>query len=161
MRRGVNIASSGVRATVDNNVWISGLLSDRGAPARLIEAFRAARFTLVSSDPLLEELAGVLQRPRLLSRSGVTPERVASLLHLIREQAEIVDIPGAVHVCRDPDDDAVIETAIQGRVDVLVTGDGDILGDPNVMQFLSQREVDVWTIPQFTTWLEEGAGRGN
>ena len=38
-----------------------------------------------------------------------------------------VEIPGTLRVCRDPDDDKLLEVAVIGRADCLVTGDQDLL----------------------------------
>jgi hypothetical protein len=50
-----------------------------------------------------------------------------ALLADLHDDAEWVEIRGAPQGCRDPDDDKVLETAIEGRADCLVTGDGDLL----------------------------------
>src|SRR5207248_38008 len=49
-----------LRVGVDTNILVSALLNERGAPARILTAFREGRFTLVTSMPLLEELEEVL-----------------------------------------------------------------------------------------------------
>jgi putative PIN family toxin of toxin-antitoxin system len=143
-----------VRATVDSNIWVSAVISRHGSPARLEAAFRAGCFTAVTSDPLLDEVEGVLLRPRLAARFAVTPEKVAAILTLPRDRAESVGITGTVRVCRDPEDDAVIETAIRGKADVIVTGDADLRDDPAVAQFLREHGIEVWTVRQFIEWLE-------
>ena len=109
MRRGRNTGLNVVRATVDSNIWVSAVISSRGAPARLEAGFRRGRFALITSQPLLDEIEGVLRRPRLAARYKVTPEKVAAVMELLRNRAEIVAISGTIHVCRDPDDDAVID----------------------------------------------------
>ncbi len=58
-----------MRAVIDTNVWVSALLNPSGHPAQLLDAFRKNSFTLVISRPLLEELARVLTRPRLVIRA--------------------------------------------------------------------------------------------
>jgi putative PIN family toxin of toxin-antitoxin system len=39
---------------------------------------------------------------------------------MLRERSDIVPITGSIRMCRDPDDDLVIETALNGRADALV-----------------------------------------
>jgi putative PIN family toxin of toxin-antitoxin system len=68
-----------VRAVVDTNVWVSAVLNESGLPARVLEAYLAGRFTLVVSEPMLEEMAEVMARPRLVRRHGRSPERIAIL----------------------------------------------------------------------------------
>ncbi len=45
--------------------------------------------------------------------------------------AEWVTVAGRIRVCRDPDDDKFLETAINGEASCIVTGDADLLAlDP-------------------------------
>lgn len=115
-----------MRAVVDTNVWVSALLNPSGSPARVLEALRGRQFTLVVSPPMLDELAEVLARPRIARKYGITTDDVRELLDLLRERAELAVVTGAVRICRDPDDDMVIETALAGKADVLVTRDDDL-----------------------------------
>jgi len=55
--------SAGVRAVIDTNVPLSGVLW-RGTPHALIEQVRAGRLTLISSPALLAELGEIIQRPK-------------------------------------------------------------------------------------------------
>ncbi len=66
-------AKSNVRGVVDNNIWVSAILTGSGNPGRVLDAFLVGRFTIVTSEPLLAELADVLQRPRIARRSQFTP----------------------------------------------------------------------------------------
>ncbi len=45
-------------------------------PARVLGAYRDLRFTVVTSEPLLEELVEVLRRPKIVRKYGVTDEDV-------------------------------------------------------------------------------------
>lgn len=148
-----------MRAVVDTNVWISAVLNPAGAPAAVRTALRQRRFTLVSSEPLLAELATVLARPRFARRYGITPADIAVLVALLRERAEVVSVSGALHLCRDPDDDMVIETALNGRADALVTRDDDLKGASEVAAALAERGVAVLTVRLFLAdLLEEPPG---
>jgi uncharacterized protein len=149
-----------LRAVIDTNVWVSALLNQRGAPAQLRAALTAGRFTLVISDPLLDELADVLARPRIARRYGVTAADIAELLLLLRRIGQGVPVVGDLQVCRDPDDDIVIETAIRGRADVLVTGDDDLKAAPEVASVLAAAGVEILTARQFLLRLQESAAAG-
>jgi putative PIN family toxin of toxin-antitoxin system len=138
-----------VRAVVDTNVWISALLNPAGPPAAIRLALVREQFTVVASEPLLTELAKVLARPRFARRYRVTRADVEELLTLIRERAEIVPVAGAIHLCRDPDDDAVIETALNGGADALVTRDDDLKSVAELAELLGERGVAVMTVRRF------------
>jgi putative PIN family toxin of toxin-antitoxin system len=112
-----------VRAVIDTNVWVSAFLSGSGFAARVLDAYLGGGFTLIISEPLLEELVDVLSRPRIARRHGRPPERVAALAAVLREHAVLVPVAGAIQICRDADDNVVIETALDGRADVLVSRD--------------------------------------
>jgi uncharacterized protein len=144
-----------VRTVVDANIWVSALISARGAPARLEVAYREERFTVITSEPMLDEVEGVLRRPRIARRYAVTDERISGLVELFRNRAEIVEITGTLRVCRDPDDDMVVETAILGKADVVISGDDDLLADPPVLELLDEHGIEVWTVRRFVEWLDE------
>jgi putative PIN family toxin of toxin-antitoxin system len=144
-----------VRITVDANVWISGVFSRSGGPARIIDAFIEGRFTLVTSEPLLAEVKDVLSRPRIARRSRFTPEEVVELVAAMRDLGEVVPISGGRGLCRDPDDDAVIETAISGLADILVSGDHDQLGDMAVRSLLADADVRVLTVAELVAELDD------
>jgi putative PIN family toxin of toxin-antitoxin system len=138
-----------VGAVVDTNVWVSAVLNPSGAPAAVRHALVDQRFILVTSEPLLAELTDVLARPRIVARYSVSTTDAAELTALLRERAEVIAISGDVRLCRDPDDDAVIETARNGRADVLVTRDDDLKADWDLVEFLAADGVRVMSVRHF------------
>ena len=143
-----------MRAGVDTNVWVSGTLNPRGRPAEIRRALERDEFVLVTSQPLLDELADVLARPRMVSKYGVTAADLAQLLALLLAKAEIVAVAGALQLCRDPDDDVVLETAVNGQADVLVTRDEDMSRDLDLIALLEARGIRVLTVQRFLDELE-------
>jgi uncharacterized protein len=137
----VNGARLTVRATVDTNIWVSSMISRQGgAPARLRAAYLAGRFTLVTSEPLMDELAGVLSRPRFVLQYGVTPDEIDELVGYMRENAHIVVPAGAVRICHGADDDVVIETAILSIADFLMADGMRSSGSPGYCHTLGTRK---------------------
>jgi predicted nucleic acid-binding protein len=59
-----------IRAVIDTNIWISALLNPFGYPARIRKSFEKGVFQVVVSEPILEELADVINRPLPSSKSG-------------------------------------------------------------------------------------------
>lgn len=57
----------------------------------------------------------------------MSPADREEFLQLFLAASDHISIPRTLRVCRDPDDDKVIETAIVGRADCLLTADGDLL----------------------------------
>jgi putative PIN family toxin of toxin-antitoxin system len=120
-------------------------------------ALQARRFTLVTSEPLLAELSAVLARPRFARRYGVTAADSAELVALLRERAEMAPVVGTVRLCRDPDDDVVIETALSGGAEALVTRDDDLKAPTDLVALLEERGVAVLSVRRFLAALETGA----
>jgi uncharacterized protein len=115
-----------VRAVLDPNVIISGVLSSTGAPADVLRALAAGEFELVVSKALLDELERALAYPKL--RRRVTEPDAADLLRWVAYSATVVVDPGGdapVH-SRDPDDDYLIAVASAHRA-ALVSGDKHLL----------------------------------
>ena len=120
-------SASDVRAVIDTNVLLSGLLW-RETPHALMEKVRTGALTLISSPALLAEFAEVMNRPKseaVLIRSTTDPER---MLGELRRLAEIIDPPPLPQrVSRDPADDAVLALAAASQADLIITGDADLL----------------------------------
>ena len=118
-----------IRAVIDLNVIISGLIVPRGMAYHAWAAWLAGRFTLVISEGMILELAGKLAEPRIASRYGVTPQETHYVSSLLRGQGSLVAVPDeAVRpVTGDPEDDLVLATSRLGRADYLVTRDRGLL----------------------------------
>jgi uncharacterized protein len=144
-----------IRAVIDTNIWISAILNPFGYPAKLRTSFAGGSFQAVISEPMLFELAAVLSRSRIRDKYSISADDIKELLELVDERSEHVFLEGDVVVCRDADDNMVIETAIKGQVAYLVTRDDDIKQDKKVSTLLSQHKVTVITLAGFLSILEE------
>ena len=71
-----------------------------------------------------QEVLEVLRRPRIASK--LAPAVLANV-HQIFATAELVPITEHVTGCRDPKDDKFLELAVNGRADLTVSGDADLL----------------------------------
>jgi len=128
---------------------VSALINPFGFPARLRKAFENGAFLAVVSEPLLEELAEVLNRPRIKTKYGLTDKHIAELLVLIDERADHIVLTGDILICRDKDDNFVIEAAVKGNASFVVSRDDDIKFDPAVSSFLAQSGISVKSVAQF------------
>lgn len=135
-----------MRAVVDVNVLISGVLSANGASAEILRASRDGLFELVVSELLLAELERALGYPKL--RKRIPPEKAAAFASWVREHGTIAGDPASPPAVssRDPDDDYLLALAISRRA-YLVTGDQDLLVLSDDLPILSPA--------QFTTKLRE------
>ena len=113
-----------MRVVLDTNVLISGLIWPRGIPAQVVALARQGRVRSVISPVLLEEFREVLER-----KIGFQRDFIEAVVETVVEHSEIVSPRRALHVVRsDPDDDRVLECAVEGKADAVVTGDRHLLG---------------------------------
>ncbi|MCS7065871.1 MAG: putative toxin-antitoxin system toxin component, PIN family [Fimbriimonadales bacterium] len=147
-----------MRAVIDTNIWVSALLNPSGYPARLLEAYRQQRFIVVLSRALMDELIAVLQRPRLTKRFQIQPEDVHELTALLQARSLWVEIRGELRLCRDPRDNLVLETAIQGQAQFLVSRDDDLKRDLALIEHLQSHGVRIVSVQQFLNILESEQG---
>jgi len=143
-----------LKAVIDTNVWISALLNPTGHPAKLRKAFERGSFEVVISEPILEEIVDVLCRPRIRDKYGISEEDIKELLTLIEAKAESVSISGNINVCRDKDDNFIIETAINGTAQYIVSRDDDIKLNKEITQFLLPYGISAISINHFLTFIE-------
>jgi putative PIN family toxin of toxin-antitoxin system len=117
-----------VRAVLDTNVLVSGLVAESGMPRQILDAWFEDRYVLVTSLYLVEELAHVLSYPRIVKRLHLNENAVAAIMGGLLSKAEVtpgqLQLPG---VTRDPKDDAVVACASEGKADYIVSGDQDLL----------------------------------
>ena len=113
-----------ISAVVDTNVLISALIGS-GNSRKIIRAFSNKKFILVISNELVKEFNLSASKPRLSHR--VTDENRTVLDSLIKELAHVVHPKESIVVSRDPKDNIVLETALAGDADFIVTGDKDLL----------------------------------
>jgi putative PIN family toxin of toxin-antitoxin system len=144
-----------VRAVIDTNIWVSAILNPFGFPSMLRQSFTKGLFQTVISEPLFLELAEVLNRPRIKDKYGLTAADIEELLVLIEERSDPVLLSGDVTICRDSGDNMVIETAVKGRAEYLVTRDDDIKHDREVSLFLKQYNVSILSVANFLSILEK------
>jgi uncharacterized protein len=112
-----------LRVVLDTNVLVSAIISD-GKPRELLKKGIANQYSLVISDLILKELVVVLRRPKFKTSED---EVHRTILALIRT-ADVVNVKSEVKaVEEDPKDDMIIQTAIDGGVDMIVTGDCHLL----------------------------------
>ena len=112
------------RVVLDTNVLISGLLSTTSTPAKAVE-HAVSNDQLLASTDTLRELMTKLLSPKF--DRYVPRERRDALVLRLAPLIEIVEVVQRVQVSRDSDDDKFLEVALNGRADVIVSGDRDLL----------------------------------
>ena len=101
---------------------VAAIRSDAGASRRLLVAALEQRFTLLVSVALMVEYEAVMTRTRHLVASKLSAEDVRILLDAIASVAEPVRVAFLWRPSlRDADDDMVLEVAVNGHADAIVT----------------------------------------
>ncbi len=116
-----------MRAVLDPNVVISGLLSANGAPAQVLSSWQAGRFEMIVSPLVLEELQRALAYPKL--RRHISAQDGEAAVRWLGAGASLVDDPIGDPPVRssDPGDDYLIALASEQHA-ALVSGDRHLLG---------------------------------
>ena len=144
---------------LDTNVWVSAFLKPTGPPGQIVGEWQRADFTVVTSLSQLAEIVEVLSRPRLTVRFKYSAKEVETLVRLIAARANVVQVSGDFRICRDPDDDEILEAAIRGKAQYLVSRDDDLKRDLDLIKALRQRRVRVVSIRQFLRRLSRRTKR--
>lgn len=111
-----------MRVVLDTAVIVAATRSDAGASRQLVLAALEKRFELILSVPLVLEYEAVLKRPAQLAVSRGAVQEIDELLDAL------ISVSRSVHrsffwrpLLRDADDDMVLEAAMSGHADMLVT----------------------------------------
>jgi len=107
---------------LDTDVMVAALRSDRGASRQLLLAALNRRFALLLSVPLILEYEAVLTRPQHLAACGLSSAEVGRVLDDLAAVARSVRLAFRWRPkLPDPNDDMVLETAINGSASAIVT----------------------------------------
>jgi putative PIN family toxin of toxin-antitoxin system len=111
-----------MRLVMDSAAMVAALRSSHGASRVLLLAAIDQRITLLASVPLMFEYEAVLTRPEHLSAANVTIEEINAILDAIAKVSEPVKLNFQWRpALRDPDDDMVLEAAVNGNAEAIVT----------------------------------------
>ena len=112
-----------MKVVIDTNIWISYLLGSllQGIDEKIL----SKEIKVVLSDEMLKELSEVSSRPKF--KNIFTSRRIKELFSLLDGYAIVVSPSQKVNACRDEKDNFLLEVALEGKADHLVTGDEDLL----------------------------------
>jgi len=112
-----------LRVVLDTNVLISAILFG-GKPRQILEKAIRGEIRLCLSEPILEELKGVLQR----SKFDYSPEMIQFILTELTAIADFVNPSETINiVAEDPEDNRILECAIAANADYVISGDSHLL----------------------------------
>ncbi|MFZ1812121.1 MAG: putative toxin-antitoxin system toxin component, PIN family [Candidatus Saccharimonadales bacterium] len=116
------ISSKPISVVIDSNIWISALVFG-GTPRQVFEHCVRDGIRIVVSEQLLSEI-----RRNLHSKFPDFVDDFESLRIALHDCLDTVRLGAlTIDVCRDPDDNMVLETAVLGAAESIVSGDKDVL----------------------------------
>lgn len=126
-----------MKVVFDTNVYVSALTLPKGTAAAALDSVVAGEHDLFISRPILDELLCVLARKFARDR-----EELARVALFLSELAVVVRPRRRLQVLKDEQDNRVLECGLAGKVDVVVTGDKQVLelGSHAVLRILTIRK---------------------
>jgi uncharacterized protein len=117
------------RVVFDAMIFLQAVGSGRGPSFALLERLEGGDFQLFVSGETLDEVRDVLSRPSIRRKMPLlTDERVAALLDRVEHLATVLaQVSRRTALSRDPDDEPVLNLALEVDADYLVTRDKDLL----------------------------------
>ena len=132
-----------IRAVLDTNVIISAIFW-RDSPYRVMRKALQRDFILVISPDILEEVS-----ERLKHKFNLPREEIEILMNILLSYSDIVEPTTKVDVVKaDENDNKIIECAIDGKADFIVTGDHHLL------ELKSYKSIKIITPAEFLELLE-------
>lgn len=113
-----------MRAVFDTNVLVSALLFEHSTPAQAFFSAMTQGEFLISSS-LVDEISRVVYRPKF-DRYITDSQREDFLISLV-QTGTLIEVTETINACRDPKDNMILELAVSGKAEVIVTGDSDLL----------------------------------
>jgi uncharacterized protein len=107
-----------IRAVIDTNVVVSGLLTPAGNEALILLGIHQGLVRPCFSEEILEEYADVLARPKF----AFPADEIAALLAMFRQRGELIVPKPSAAVSVDPGDTKFLQCAETAQADYLVTG---------------------------------------
>jgi putative PIN family toxin of toxin-antitoxin system len=117
-----------LKAVLDANLFISGLLTPKGPSAKILNLWRVGVFDLVISIPILHEIQRVIFYPKIKKRHSWTNSKIIEFLHDLSHFSIMVSGQTKVDLIKDdPTDNKFLACAFEGNADYIVTGDQHLL----------------------------------
>ena len=114
-----------IRLVLDTNTLISAIGWRDSKPRKILQACLSRKYVLVESTELLKEFLSVISRPKF---SFIAEEQKAELLARLISHCEIVEPKERLSIIKeDPADNKVLECALEGRAQYIITGDQHLL----------------------------------
>ena len=111
-----------MKAVFDSNIFISSLAIPGGQAERAIDLVIDARINLCISKEIIHEVLRVLAQ-----NFAKSPEELSRTAMFLSELGELVVPDEKLRVLDDEPDNRILECAVTGHADIIVTGDRAML----------------------------------
>ncbi len=112
-----------LKVVLDANLFVSGIITAQGNPAKILDLVRDDKLKLLISPAILEEVRKVLLYPHIRKLHGFGSEQLDKKLGKLIAFARFTEGQLKIEaVIDDPTDDKYIECAVEGGVIILSPG---------------------------------------
>ena len=137
------------RIIIDTNLWVRFLIA--GNYSKLDTILSDKNFQLLFSQKLWTEFITVVTRTKF--KKYFSEDDIVELVSKMQRRIKMVKVKTSINICRDIKDNFLLELAIDGKADFLLTGDNDLLSLKKI------RKTKIMTIHDFfISHLYAGAG---
>ena len=112
------------RVVVDTNIFVSAFLGSKNAKLIVRDIF-TGQYLLIMSHEQLQEIKTVLQRPKF--SKYIHPHELDEFISLMSLRTIAPSNYGRIYDCRDAKDNMILEAAVYGSADFIISGDEDLL----------------------------------
>lgn len=117
-----------IKAVVDTNILVSGLISPKASPAKIISLWRDRKFILIVSEEILQEVERVLFYPKIFEKYHLDKNSIGKYLKIFRAFAKVVKPGEKMRIIKaDESDNKFIEAAVSAGAGYIVSGDRHLL----------------------------------
>lgn len=117
-----------IKAVIDTNVLVSGIISPKGAPRKILNLARKEVFKVVTSVSINHEVLNVLHRNYIYIKYNLNEEIIDDISAFLYEGTILTeDLYMVSKVRKDPEDNKFIACAVEGDADYIVSGDEHLL----------------------------------
>lgn len=130
-----------MKVLIDTNILISAVLKDRLPEAIILQIIQSPDFIWLASAYIIQEYKGVLARPKFKLSEAQKQE----WSRLMDTYVTVVAVNASIDFPRDPKDAPFLACAIVTQADFLITGDRDLLENPDIIP------TQIVSVAQFNT----------
>lgn len=129
-----------MKVVLDTNVIVSGLLFPGGVPDRVVRAALTGQIQNVTSPDLLQEVRRVFDK-----KFKIPEKRLEGLIRFVADMSDLVyPLERLRVISADPPDNRVLECAITGEAEFIITGDAK-----HLLKLKSFRSISIVSPAQF------------